>query len=300
MAGGRQGTASPASGLGDDWDLWAPFIALRPGDRRAERLRAHIQEDVKRGARHIPRRAAALSREEIVRVAIAVADAEGADAISMRRIARELNAGTMSLYWHVTSKEELLDLMIDSIQGDLNVPDPSGEWREDLRRLAWIIRSVLHSHRWMMGFLGGRPPLGPKSLRTLERTLSYLDGLGLAPGTAMDIVMALATYVHGALLREVQEENAQLYQEERIAGLSEAETAEMIETFKARLRASGRYPHLAHMIESGVDPDAPETRDARFGFGLDCLLDGFAAHLSRATPATSTGALRDRSLPGTG
>ena len=65
----------------------------------------------------MPRRAAALSREEIVRAAIKVADAEGPDAISMRRIARELNSGTMSLYWHVASKEELLDLMIDSVQG---------------------------------------------------------------------------------------------------------------------------------------------------------------------------------------
>ncbi|HEY5987085.1 MAG TPA: TetR/AcrR family transcriptional regulator [Streptosporangiaceae bacterium] len=241
---------------------------------------------MKRGARHLPRRAAALSREEIVRTAIAVADSEGADAISMRRIARELNAGTMSLYWHVTSKEELLDLMIDSIQGDLNVPNPSGDWREDLRTLAWTMRSVLHSHRWMMDFLGGRPPMGPKSLRTLERTLSCLDRLGLTPGAAMDIVMALATYIHGALLREVQEENAQRYQEQQTAGLSEAEVSEMVETFKARLHASGRYPHLAQMIESGVDPDAPETRDARFEFGLDCLLDGFAAHLSRAAPGS--------------
>jgi hypothetical protein len=87
----------------EDEDLWIPFLAARPRDRKAERLRAHLREDERRGQRHAPRRGAALSRDEIVRTAIRVADAEGADAVSMRRIARELNAGTMSLYWHIVS-----------------------------------------------------------------------------------------------------------------------------------------------------------------------------------------------------
>lgn len=286
-----EAAVSPAeSEPGDDWDLWAPFIALRTSDRRAERLRAHVEEDVKRKARHLPRRAAALSRDEIVRTAIAVADAEGAEAISMRRIARELNAGTMSLYWHITSKEQLLDLMIDSIQGKMRAPDPSGDWRNDLRTLAWTTRSVLHSHRWMMDFLGGRPPMGPKSLRNVERSLGCLDGLDLAPGTAMDIVITLATYIHGAVLREVQEANAEVYQRQQSAGLSEAEISELIGTFTARLRETGRFPHLVAVIDSGVDPDAAETRDARFEFGLDCLLNGIAARMPPAGRASEAAA----------
>ena len=119
----------------EDEDFWAPFLAYRPGDRRAERLKAHAREDAKRGQRHPPRRAAALSREEIVRTAIRVADAEGAEAINMRRIARELGSGTMSLYWHVASKDELLDLMIDAIAGEAQAPEPSGDWRADLRAM---------------------------------------------------------------------------------------------------------------------------------------------------------------------
>lgn len=208
----------------------------------------------------------------------------------MRRIARELNAGTMSLYWHITSKEQLLDLMIDSIQGKMRAPDPSGDWRNDLRTLAWTTRSVLHSHRWMMDFLGGRPPMGPKSLRNVERTLACLDGLGLAPGTAMDIVITLATYVHGAVLREVQEANADVYQLQQSAGLSEAEISELIGTFTARLRETGRFPHMLAVIDSGVDPDAAETRDARFEFGLDCLLNGIAARMPPAGPASGAAA----------
>ena len=69
----------------DDEELWAPFLAFRPEDRHAARLRRHVEQDMKRGARHVPRRAAALSRDEIVRTAIKVADAEGPDAFSMRR-----------------------------------------------------------------------------------------------------------------------------------------------------------------------------------------------------------------------
>ena len=149
----------------EDEDLLAPFLAARPQDPKAERLRAHLREDKRRGQRHLPRKAAALSRDEIVRTAIRVADAEGADAVSMRRIARELNAGTMSLYWHIVSKEELLDLMLDAVQGDRENPEPSGDWRRDMREAARAIRQTLHEHPWLMDFIGGRPPVGPKSLR---------------------------------------------------------------------------------------------------------------------------------------
>src|SRR5689334_5448127 len=130
----------------EDEDFWVPFLAYRPGDRRAQRLRVHAREDAKRGQRHPPRRAAALSRDEIVRTAITVADAEGADAVNMRRIARELGSGTMSLYWHVASKDELLDMMIDAIVGEAQAPELSGDWRADLRAGACATRDALHRH----------------------------------------------------------------------------------------------------------------------------------------------------------
>ena len=161
----------------EDEDFWAPFLAYRPGDRRAERLRAHAREDARRGQRHPPRRAAALSRDEIVRTAIRVADAEGAEAVNMRRIARELGSGTMSLYWHVASKDELLDMMIDAIVGEAQAPEPSGDWRADLRAGACTTRDALHRHQWAVNFMSTRPPAGPKMLRNLERSLGALDGL---------------------------------------------------------------------------------------------------------------------------
>jgi AcrR family transcriptional regulator len=262
-----------------DEELWAPFLALRQEDPRAARLRRHVQEDVRRGRQHLPKRAAGLSRDEIVRAAIKVADAEGADAISMRRIAREVNAGTMSLYWHIASKEELLDLMIDSVQGEQQAPEPSGDWQADLSAMAHAARESLHEHRWMMDFMGGRPPMGPKSLQNIERALGSMDGLGLGKSTTMTMVMTVMTYVLGAVLREVQERNGDRYLQQQVAGMTDEEKEAAIREFAERIRATGRFPHMAAMIAEGIDPDAADTRDARFSYGLDALLDGLAARI---------------------
>jgi AcrR family transcriptional regulator len=268
----------------EDEDFWAPFLAYRPGDRRAERLRAHAREDAKRRQQHPPRRAAALSRDEIVRAAMKVADAEGPDAINMRRIARELHSGTMSLYWHIRSKEELLDLMIDAIWGEAEAPEPSGDWRAGLRALACSTRAALHQHGWAVNFMGGRPPLGPKSLRNLERSLGVFDGLGLDIAMAMTMLMTVGTYVLGAVVRELQEINGEHYMAEQLAGLSEADKQELMRELTERIRHAERFPHMVALMTAGIDPDAAETRDERFEFGLDCLLDGIAARLPCQAP----------------
>jgi AcrR family transcriptional regulator len=255
----------------DDEELWAPFLAFRTEDRRAARLRRHVEEDMKRGGRHVPRRAAALSRDEIVRAAINVADAEGADAISMRRIAREVSAGTMSLYWHVASKEELLDLMIDAVMGEQRAPEPSGYWRADLGTLARNARSTFHQHLWVMDFMVGRPPAGPKALQNLERALGTLDGIGLDKATAMNIVLKVTTYALGAVLREVQEANGDRYLEQFAGVTDQADGDDTRRRPDPAPRTLSAYDG-AHRVRHR--PGRRDTRDARFEFGLDCLLTG--------------------------
>jgi AcrR family transcriptional regulator len=220
------------------------------------------------------------------------ADAEGPDAISMRRIAREMNAGAMSLYWHISSKEELLDLMLDAVYGEMTRPESSGDVRADLRAIACDARAALLRHGWVMPFIGGRPPMGPQALRNAERSLAILAGAAPDLATAMNVLMAVMTYVMGAVLREQQEERSQQDQRraQELAGLSEDDMATVIGSFTARLRETGRYPNMTAMISDGVDPDAPETRDERFEFGLDGLLDGLMARL--AAPPMPAGALR--------
>ena len=268
----------------DDDDLWPLFSGRLPGRRptgrpgREQQISQRIQHRQDRGGK-TPHRASLLSRREIVAAAIKVADAEGAEAISMRRIARELNAGAMSLYWHVASKDELLDLMLDAIEAEQVFPAPTGDWRADLRAIAMTQRTVLHRHQWLMDFIGGRPPLGPNTLRNLERALTVIDKLELDFETALNVLGTIATYVMGAVLREIRESRVDQRDEEALDRLSEAELREVVVTHVNRLRATGRFPHFLRIYDENIDPDAAGTRDARFEFGLDCVLDGIAARL---------------------
>jgi len=279
----------------DDDELWPPFYPPRrpersgrggrsPADRREEQVQDRVARMWDQG-RPPAHRGRALSRDEIVRTAIAVADAEGPHAISMRRIARELNAGAMSLYWHVSSKEELLDLMLDAIHGEITDVKITGDVRADLRALAVSQRELLRRHRWVMPFMAGRPPMGPKSLRNIERSLGVFAGHNLPGMTAMNMLTTVITYVMGVVGREQQEERSQQDTEraqERL-GLSGEEMRDVFWQFMQQVMESGRYPNFTEMIKQGVDPDAIETQDERFEFGLDCLLDGLVARLGPAT-----------------
>jgi AcrR family transcriptional regulator len=211
-----------------------------------------------------------------------VADADGTDAISMRRIARELGAGAMSLYWYVGSKEELLDLMLNSIEAEIEVPEPSGDWRADLGAFAHRIRAGLSQHRWAVEFIGTRPPSGPNDVRNLERLLGLLDGTGLEDTRViMGIFMTVATFVIGAVVREAQEIRFQREQERAEANLTQEEIQAEQERYRKWFQTSGRFPRITRLMKSAFDPDDPNTRDERFQFSLDCLLDGIAAQLPR-------------------
>jgi AcrR family transcriptional regulator len=251
-------------------------------EAREDRIAGHVQRHRARGAQP-PRRDRGLSRDEIVSAAIAVADAEGPDAISMRRIARELSAGAMSLYWYVASKEELLDLMLDAIEAEIEVPEPSGDWRADLGAFAHRTRAALSRHMWAIEFIGTRPPSGPNDVRNLERLLSLLDATGVDDyRLIMGVFMTVATFVIGAVMREAQELRFHREQERIQGAMTEAEVQAEHERFYAWFKNSDRYPHITRLMESGVDPDDPDTRDERFQFSLDCVLDGIAARLALA------------------
>ncbi len=249
--------------------------------RRAEherRVAGHVQRHRERGAP--PRgRDRGLSRAEIISAAIAIADADGPDALSMRRIARELSVGAMSLYWHVASKEELLDLMLEAIEGEIEVPEPSGDWQADLRVFARSVRASLLRHRWAMEFIGGRPPSGPNDARNLEGMLALFDGLDLDVRLPIDILMTVGTYVNGAVLRETQEMRGDRDREKMEAGRTPEEIEAERDRYISFFANSGRYPRIQRMVSQNIDPDAPDTRDERFEFGLDCLLAGIAARI---------------------
>jgi AcrR family transcriptional regulator len=256
-------------------DLWPPFsVPASDRDARAHRkLREQVEQPPRGRGRN--RLLPALSRAEIVDAAIAVADAQGADAVTMRNVADVLGAGPMSLYWHVANKEHLLDLMLDALIAEAEVPEPSGEWRADLQALARSRRAMLRRHEWAMKFMGGRPPLGPGTMLNMERSLAIVDGMGLDVATSMRVLETVLTYVLGAVLRETGEMRGQRDQEQ--AGITMEEWEPLRSAWRDRLAADGRFTRVVRFLDERIDPDAEQTRDERFEFGLNCMLDGLAA-----------------------
>lgn len=275
----------------EDDEVFVPlrrFYERSPAGRRERdrerRLAGQAERRRENGGRPAPR-ARGLSRADIVAAAVAIADAEGAGALSIRRIARDLEVGPMSLYWHVTSTGELHQFMLERVQGEIELAEPSGDWRADLLGYARNSRAVLLRHPWAVDFLGSGPPSGPNEARSAERLMAAFDGVAADLTTVLWAMMAVTTYVLGAVLREIQEARWQRAAAETTAGMSEAEIAGQLQEFSRRIRESGRYPHLARLIDAGIDPDSPASRDKRFEFGLTCVLDGIAAQLSRGSGA---------------
>jgi AcrR family transcriptional regulator len=276
-------------------DDGGPFLPMRlffaAGQGQETREARHERGRERQIAEHVSRakrqggqpggRARGLSRADIVDCAVAIADAEGTPAVSMRRIAKDLQVGAMSLYWHVGSKEELHQFMLETVQAEIEAPEPSGDWRADLSVYARNIRSAVHRHPWAIDYIGAGPPTGPRTARNADRMIAALDGLDLDPQTLMWILMTLGTYVMGAVLREIQELRWHRAWNATEAGMSEAEVARAYAEFDRRVRESDRYPHLAKIMDADIDPDAPETRDERFEFGLSCLLDGIADRIPK-------------------
>ncbi len=216
---------------------------------------------------------APLSRDRIVRAAIELADGDGLDAVSLRKVAAMLDAGPMRLYRYLSTKEELLDLMVDAVYGEIPRADPvDGDWRDALRSFAHGMRQAALRHEWFADLLGRRPHLGPEALANLEASLAALDA-ALSTGDIDSVIQArdaVNAYVIGALRSEITERRT-----ERATGLDERQWQVASSSYLNQVLATGRYPTLARVVSDAGDRDAK----AKFDMGLDFLLDGIAARL---------------------
>ncbi|MCX4670789.1 TetR/AcrR family transcriptional regulator [Streptomyces sp. NBC_01381] len=211
-----------------------------------------------------------LSRERIVRAAIQLADVDGLDAVSLRKVATELDVRPMRLYGYIAGKEELLDLMVDAAHAEIR---PVGDgWREVLRSLAEATRHAAHEHEWLADLLGGRPQLGPHALATGETVMAALGDADVEVDAIMPVVAAVNAYAIGAVRREIAERRA-----ERATGMDEKRWQASLGPYLERTFATGRFPALATVVRDAAHLDADDT----FRTGLDFLLDGIAARISR-------------------
>ncbi|GAA0390111.1 TetR/AcrR family transcriptional regulator C-terminal domain-containing protein [Microbispora corallina] len=210
------------------------------------------------------------SRDEIAAAAVRVADAEGIDAVSMRRVAAELGTGTTSLYRYVSRKDDLLDLMVDAVMREEDPPEPGGDWRADLRVLAGRTRALLLRHPWFSAVAAARPGLGPGSLRWLEAWLRAVDGLGLDPDGMLAAVGTLRIFVQGAVLGE---------HAERAGGYDNDAWLAAQGSYGDRIIAEGAYPRLVRIMVEARAPHRADRHDTAFALGLERVLDGLAAFL---------------------
>jgi len=223
------------------------------------------------------------TRESIAATAIAIADAEGFGAVSMRRVATELGAGTMTLYHYVHNKRELVSLMDDAIMGELLVPTgelPSG-WREALTALAQRTRAVFERHPWAFTALRGAQG-GPNGLRHFEQSLTATAGTGLDLRQQLEIITTIDDYVLGFVVRagEIREGVADARKH------VESVPPSVIEYFESLL-ATGEFAHVEELF-GGRDLRVAIgdlitllADEERFDRGLQRLLDGIELELER-------------------
>jgi AcrR family transcriptional regulator len=211
------------------------------------------------------RRSRGLSRERIVAAAIELVEAEGLSALSMARLAERLGCGTMSLYRHVTNKDELVTFMLSTAPDPPPMPADSSSWRDALSDWAIGLWDIYHRHPWILQTAAAGPPADPGQLAWLDAGLSALGGTGLSERDKLAAVMAVLHYVRGAAALDI--EAAHVDGPDYPALLRQVLDAD-------------RFPALAAAVAAGVFDDADDDHLAEFSAGLSQLLDGIAVKVN--------------------
>lgn len=211
----------------------------------------------------------AYTRSDIAAAAVRIADTDGIDAVSMRRVATEIGCGTMSLYNYVPRKEDLYELMVDAVSAeyDLSAP-PSGDWRGDMLGIGRQTRGILHRHPWLTRVMSTVHGYSPHALRYLEHCLACLEPLDAPGGTKMELIAML----NGTAMISVANERAVAERSRSLPWTEQQEQAVRGAYLRGQV-ASGAYPRLAALITEGPPP--PDADEA-FERTLVRLLDGFA------------------------
>lgn len=207
---------------------------------------------------------APLSRERVLRGAVAVADAAGIAALTIRSLASELGVRPMSVYHYVASKDEILDGIVDLVFSEIDLPG-AGDWQSQMRRRASSTRQALRRHPWAIGLMESRANPGPATLRHHDATLAALRGAGFSVAMTAHAYALLDSYVYGFALQEA----SLPFNPQTVAGATEV----------IMRHHAGEYPHLAemateHILRPGYD------FGSEFEIGLSVILDA----LTRSIP----------------
>jgi AcrR family transcriptional regulator len=195
-------------------------------------------------------RSSLLSRETIASTAIAIADKEGFASVSMRRVALELGVGTMSLYYYVKTKADLLAAMDDVLMGEVLLPSVPANWRKAITAIALRTRAIFLRHPWALSAMLTAPP-GVNAMRHMEQCLQALAATAMTPREKLTLLAIIDDFVFGYALREAASDPATDFNLVR------------------QQLATGAFPRLQEVFGKGSLPAMPD----RFQKGLRVLLD---------------------------
>jgi AcrR family transcriptional regulator len=209
-----------------------------------------------------------VTRERLVTTAVAIADADGIQHLSMRKLAQELGVEAMSLYHHVANKEALLDAMVDSVFAEIEVPTRRVRWRNAMRRRAICARDAMLRHHWALGLMESRSQPGPHTLRHHDAVIGVLRRAGFTVAQAASAFSLLDSYVYGFVLQE--------------SALPFGESAEKLHAMGDAMLAqmpANEFPYFIEMIsDHALRPGYSYGRE--FLVGLDLILAGLQRELA--------------------
>jgi AcrR family transcriptional regulator len=206
---------------------------------------------------------APLSRQRVLETAVALADRNGLESLSMRKLADELSVAAMSLYYYVPNKVELIDGMIDIVFGEIEPPSLDVDWKTAMRRRAISTREALGRHRWAVGQMEGRTTHGPANLRLHNDVLGCLRAAGFSLEMTVHAYSVQDAYIYGFALQETD------LTPETPDDFAAVAQQQMVD-YEAVL---ADYPHLVEVVGGHV-AKAGYDYAAEFLFGLDLILDG--------------------------
>ena len=202
-----------------------------------------------------------LSRERVLRAAIAHADTGGLEALSMRTLAELLEVAPMALYRHVANKDDLIDAMVDVVFSEIGVPAGGDGWMTAMRRRAIAVRDALTRHRWAIGLMESRRSPGPASLRYHDAVIGRLRAAGFSVEMAAHAYSLLDSYIYGFALTRM---NLPFEASEEVGVVAGA----MLDSLPAN-----EYPNLVEFLTEHVMKPGYDFGD-EFEYGLDVILEG--------------------------
>ncbi|TCO45793.1 TetR family transcriptional regulator [Kribbella antiqua] len=216
-----------------------------------------------------------LSREQIVQAAIATLDEEGVAGLSMRKLAAKLGAGATSLYWHVQTKDDLIELVIDEVYGEVDVPDPDlAGWRSGALLFGHSLRAAVLRHPWLAEVIYSRPSLGPNAMSLGGRGIALFRAAGFTGRDIDHAMSSVMSYVLGSVSAE-----AAVRTEARKRGDSVDDWAgEVLEQTRTVI---ADHPEMRESVERYTGRDMASIYNESFAFGLDTVLEGLEARLRK-------------------